>query len=193
MLGSTGSTCPPERLTWVPVFVLVGGWPGSGKSTLSTLLATGFDLPLLAKDVVKQALMDHEGLPTDVGASRRMGERAVVALLHTARHLDGAVIDSTWRPYTRPLVEQMSGRKVEVRCVVPRRLAEERYRARPARAGHFDAERVDEELWQPVPPLGVGPLLEVDTSRPVDVPDLVARIRDAVRAEPGGSRRARAE
>ncbi len=42
--------------------------------------------------------------------------------------------------------------------------------------GHRD--RGEDELWgRPVEPLGVGPLVEVDTSGPVDVPALAGRIR----------------
>ena len=52
---------------------------------------------------------------------------------------------------------------------------------RPARAaaatGHLDLERDERELWgAPVAPLGVGPLLEVDTRGPVDVPAAARRI-----------------
>lgn len=48
--------------------------------------------------------------------------------------------------------------------------------ARDAR--HMDHSRSPEELWdRPVDALGVGPLLEVDTERPVDVTGLAARIR----------------
>lgn len=38
-------------------FVLVTGWPGSGKSTLAAALGP----PLLAKDEIKEALMDALG------------------------------------------------------------------------------------------------------------------------------------
>ena len=44
-------------------FVLVAGWPASGKSTLATGLAAELGLPLLAKDEIKEALMDGLGRP----------------------------------------------------------------------------------------------------------------------------------
>lgn len=50
------------------LFVLVGGWPGSGKSTLAVALAAELGLPLLAKDEVKEALVDALGGPVDVPA-----------------------------------------------------------------------------------------------------------------------------
>lgn len=42
-------------------FVLVAGWPGSGKSTLAAALAAELGLPLLAKDEIKEALMEEPG------------------------------------------------------------------------------------------------------------------------------------
>jgi adenylate kinase family enzyme len=40
------------------MFVLVAGPPGSGKSTLARPLAEQLNLPLMAKDPIKEALMD---------------------------------------------------------------------------------------------------------------------------------------
>ena len=39
-------------------FVLVADWPGSGKSTLAAALAAEPGLPLLAKDEMKEALVE---------------------------------------------------------------------------------------------------------------------------------------
>jgi hypothetical protein len=68
---------------------------------------------------------------------------------------------------------------VEVRCLVPVELARSRYRARAAgrHIGHLDADRTYDELWaEPVRPLKVGPLIEVDTSGPVDIVALAAQL-----------------
>jgi predicted kinase len=162
------------------LFVLVGGWPGSGKSTLSIALAAELGLALLAKDEIKEALADAFGAPADVAASQRLGRAAVLAVLRVALRCPGAVLDSTWFDYTRPLVDRLPGRLVEVRTALPRELARERYYARADRRhpGHLDRERTEHELWgQPVGPLGVGRLIEVDTGAPVDVPALAARLR----------------
>lgn len=40
------------------IFVLVGGWPASGKSTLSVALSKELEVPYLSKDEVKESLMD---------------------------------------------------------------------------------------------------------------------------------------
>lgn len=162
------------------MFVLVGGWPGSGKSTLAAALGPRLGLPVLAKDEVKEALADEFGWPGTVAESRRLGRAAVLVVLRLARRCPGAVLDSTWFEYTRPLVAALPGPVVEVRCVVPVEVARARYRARAAgrHPGHLDHDRDEAELWgEPVRPLGVGPLIEVDTTVPADIEALAGAIR----------------
>ena len=78
------------------LFLLVGGWPGSGKSTLALALAAELDLPLLAKDEIKEALADGLGPPADVAASQRLGRAAAawIAVRPPARSL----VHSDFRP-----------------------------------------------------------------------------------------------
>jgi predicted kinase len=160
-------------------FVLVGGWPGSGKTTLSRALADELGVACLSKDELKEALMDEAGAPATVEESRERGRAAVEALLLAAQEHVAAVIDSTWYPYSLPLVRRLPGPFVEVRCRVDLALAQERYRARLRDPRHLDGLRTDAELWgSEVPQLGVGPLIEVDTGGPVDV----GRVADQVRA-----------
>jgi predicted kinase len=166
------------------LFVLVGGWPGSGKSTLARPLAAELSLCLLVKDEIKEALADALRTPADVAESRRLGRAAVLAMLRTARECRGAVLDSTWFEYTEPLVRDLPGQVVEVRCVLPVEMAKARYRARTGRRhpGHLDVARDDDELWgERHRPLGIGPVLDVDTSGPVDVADVARRVREAAR------------
>ena len=160
------------------LYVLVGGWPASGKSTLASALAAELGLALLSKDAIKEALMDALGAPASVEESRRLGRAAVHAALRAALDVPGAVIDSTWFDYTRPLVARLQGTRVEVRCHVPLQTARARFDARVRDGRHLDLQRTAEELWgEPVAPLGVGPLIDVDTSRPVDIRALARRIR----------------
>ena len=169
-------------------FVLVGGWPASGKTTLARGLAAELATSYLSKDEVKEALMDALGTPATVEESRRLGVAAVHAVLRIARGCRGAVIDSTWYPYAAPLARSLPGPVVEVRCRLDRELARERFAARLRDARHLDDRRTDDELWgSEVLPLGLGPLLEVDTSGPVDVPALAQEVRRAKRSAHGAT------
>ena len=170
--------------TWV--FVLVAGPPGSGKSTLAAPLASELSLPLLVKDAIKDALIEVLGAAATVEDSRELGRASVMAMLTVARTSPGAVLDSTFYPYTLPHLRALPGQLIEIRCVCPRLVVEARYRARSgtrARGrGYFDAERPAEELWNEhhLTPTGLGPLIEVDTTDQVDVAAVAAQVRSAV-------------
>lgn len=159
--------------------MLVAGWPAAGKSTLARALAAQLRLPLLAKDEIKEALMDGLGRPETVAESQRLGRAAVLAMLRVASHCPGAVVDSTWFSYALPLARALPGRLVEVHCIVPVELARARYRARAEQrhAGHLDEARTEDELWGlPIRPLRLGRVIRVDTSGEVDIVGLASRL-----------------
>ncbi|HEU4567456.1 MAG TPA: AAA family ATPase [Marmoricola sp.] len=166
-----------------PLHVLVGGPPASGKSTLAPALARELGLPLLAKDTVKEALVDVLGAD-DVDASRRLGRAAVEVLFALAREAGSAVVESVWhRSYAPAQVARLPGDVVEVFCRAPLEVLTARYRERAGtrHGGHFDAVRTPEELFGPEtcePLAGPWPLVEVDTSRPVEVVALARLVRD---------------
>ena len=81
-------------------YVVVSGPPASGKSSLAPALATALDLPLLAKDVVKDALVDVLGAP-DLPRSRELGRAAVHVLLAVARTAGRGVLEGVWFDYAR--------------------------------------------------------------------------------------------
>lgn len=156
----------------------MGGWPGSGKTTLSRTLALELGVPYLAKDEVKETLMDALGAPDDVEASHALGRAAVRAVMAVAAQCPAAVVDSTWFPYALPLAAALPGPVVEVRCCVPLAVARERYRDRTRDPRHLDGFRDEDELWgAEVAPLGLGPLVEVETTGAVDVPAVAASVR----------------
>jgi predicted kinase len=59
--------------------VVVSGPSGSGKSAVAPAIAAELDLPLLAKDTIKEALMSILAVP-DVEASRKMGRAAMAVM-----------------------------------------------------------------------------------------------------------------
>jgi hypothetical protein len=72
------------------------------------------------------------------------------------------VLDSTWFDYAIPLARTLPGQR---------------------HAGHLDRARGDDELWgEPVRSLGLGPVVQVDTSGPVDVAGLAATLAEVLSA-----------
>lgn len=62
---------------------------------------------------------------------------------------------------------------------MPRELARARYQVQAAarHVGHLDADRTDAEvLGEPDQPLGLGPVITLDTSAPVNIPWLAATL-----------------
>lgn len=164
------------------VYVCVSGPPASGKSTLAPLLAARLGLPLLAKDTIKDALMQTMP-PADIEASRKLGRAAVAAMFALAAESSaGAVLESVFhRSRAAADIRALPGPFVEVFCRCDRAVALARYRARAGTraAGHFDDARTNDDLWDPevTEPVGGGwPLLVVDTNARVDFGRVVADV-----------------
>lgn len=169
------------------LYVLVSGPPGSGKSTLAPPIAERLDLPLIAKDTIKDALMSVMP-PGNVQESQRLGRASVAAMFAVAAEAPrGAVLESVfYRSRALDDVRGLPGRVVEVFCRCDSDVAVARYRARAGArsAGHFDHIRTPDELRNPEvtePVAGGWPVLEVDTSEPVDVLEVLADV-EAVRS-----------
>ena len=180
---STGSASTPEGAADpTALFVVVSGPPGSGKSTLSSGLASTLGLSLLSKDTIKEALLAR--LPAaDIAASRELGRASVDVLLSVAMTSRGAVLDSVWhRHEAAERLRALPGLVVEVHCRVPAEVARRRYAERTGSraAGFFDDERGEGELVneQTANPVNGGwPVIVVDTSASVDIDALTKRIR----------------
>jgi predicted kinase len=154
--------------------VLVTGPPASGKTTLAQPLAHQLGLPLLGKDTIKEALFDALGTG-DRAWSRRLGAASYAVLLELARELPAAVLDANFYPDHGPGLLQACQRPIEIFCRCPAAEVERRFTRRaPARhPGHVDHvmdAQLKAALDGGVSPLGLGgPVLEVDTSSPVNV------------------------
>lgn len=159
------------------VYVLVTGLPGSGKTTIAEPLAAALDLPLLARDTIKEALWDALG-GGDLAWSRRLGAASAEAFWRLAAQARSAVLDNFFHRAFAHRLEALGGPLVEVHCACPPRLARERYVNRRRHPCHFDltygVDMFDEWVRHDAGPLALGPVLSVDTSGAVDV-DAVAR------------------
>lgn len=164
--------------------VIVNGPPGSGKSSLAPALADALDLPLLAKDAVKETLLDELGY-ADRAESRRLGAAAGEVLWTVLATLpNGAVVESWLAPslhdvvragLTRARVERF----VEVWCSCPPQEVRRRYAARDRHPGHYDDALLSDldEVLAGAEPLALGPVLQVRTDHPVDIAAVAATVR----------------
>lgn len=148
---------------------MVGGLPGTGKTTVATRLAAEVDAVLISSDVVRRELL---GAGVITGGGTGFGEglysaqnKAVVygALLERANmHLlagRSVVLDASWidgaeRAYAIALAEQTCSSARVMQCVVDEGIAADRiaHRCDPAsdatpHIAHVMAEHSGEDIW----------------------------------------------
>lgn len=68
--------------------IIVTGLPATGKSRFARTLASSLDLPLLAKDAIKEPLLDALGA-VDAAASRRLSDLSFELLFALAAQIPG--------------------------------------------------------------------------------------------------------
>jgi predicted kinase len=129
---------------------LVTGLPATGKSTLARALARALAVPLLAKDAIKEPLLEILGAE-DPAASRRLSDASFAALFALAdaqlAATGAVVLEGNFRvgehePALRALLVRHAVPCTQVLCRVPEPLRQTRLKARAADAtrhpGHRD-------------------------------------------------------
>jgi hypothetical protein len=90
------------------------------------------------------------------------------------------LIEANFRPYSgyeRAKLSDLGGRPVEVHCLCPPDVAVARYNTRITHPVHVIATLSAEAMAEYDRPVGVGDLVTVDTTGPVDVAAVAAQVR----------------
>lgn len=179
-MGRTAAWIPSD---WIDVqtIILVTGPPAAGKSTLATALAEQLGFPVVDKDVIKEALFDQLGTG-DREWSLSLSQASLDVMLRLAQNFEAGIFAGNFSLETAPGLAELSSPPIEVFCRCPTDELVRRIKSRKRHAGHLD-DQTAREVARGVPssePLALGgPVLEVDTSREVDVARVVDWIRTA--------------
>jgi cytidylate kinase/N-acetylglutamate synthase-like GNAT family acetyltransferase len=173
-------------------FVIVSGLPGSGKSTLGRQLADALGIELLDKDTVLERLFDLKGVK-DLAWRRELSRESDAILRSKAIASNGAVLVSHWRLPGMPAqsgtptewLSELSEKIINVHCTCSPEIAAERFAHRKRHAGHCDSERSYSEILESIQALSgidrlnIGQTVEVDTSHPPNLDDVLRAVREA--------------
>lgn len=167
--------------------ILVNGVPASGKSTVARDLSRCLRVPLLGLDTVKEALFSELGAG-DRLYNRKMGRASFAAIwaLVGAFPPGSTVVVDAWFGF-QPVdfvQDHVKAADVTIACEVwchadPDAIAQ-RYldRCVHRHAGHLGPEYAPElrALAERARPLGLAPLVEIDTATPVDIPAIMRSV-----------------
>jgi predicted kinase len=172
------------RIGRVSRIAYVSGRLGAGKSTLAAPLAAELGYSLVTKDLIKETLHDALYVPgdgeVDEAWSQRLGAASWELLFTLAARAGDMVIEANFHPYSELEVDKLRGlgdRVVEVHCACPAEVAVARYNARLRHEVHWLTTATLATMDRYDRPVGVGSLITVDTTGPVDVASVAAEVR----------------
>jgi predicted kinase len=177
--------------------VIVLGQPGTGKTTMSTLLGQRLGLPVLHRDAFKEIIFDTLGWSTRAW-SRQVGATSYHLLYYVAELLlqtgQDFIVESNFSTaYDTPRWQELQGQYgfqvVQLRCVTSASVLYQRLLKRSSAAerhpGHGDVEDLPginvAALCDAAPLVLPGPILTLDTSDGAsDYDALVQRIEHLI-------------
>lgn len=164
---------------------MVSGAPGAGKSSLAVPLAAALGFALVSKDRIKESL--HDGLAgpaePDLAWSRRLGAAAMELLWAMAADAPAVVVEANFRPhdeYQRMRLSALAAGRatVEAYCACPPEVAVRRYneRGRATHPVHVLRSLPLSAMAEYDRPVGIGSLVTVDTTLPLDPASTAATV-----------------
>ncbi len=167
--------------------VLVNGVPASGKSGVARELARATGWPILSLDTIKNPFLEEiEGV--DRPFNRKLGRASLKAMFSLAAEAPAGttiIMDAWFGFQPRDLVRELIASSgvdtiAEIWCSAPPRIIGDRYAARTANRlpGHPGADYVPEliALAARAEPLRAGSVIDVDTTRTVDIAALAGAL-----------------
>ena len=163
--------------------VVVTGVPGAGKTTLGSAIAIALGVPFLSLDAIKESLYARGAGNRDAYQLRLAAEAELAVRLTAA---EGTVVVDIWVAPERDterittLLQRQGKFIIELMCRVPAYVAVTRYVRRRRSGPHLPADEPTLERIQDavdvLEPLGIGCCIEVDTSRPVNLDEVLDRL-----------------
>lgn len=169
--------------------IVVTGLPASGKSTIGKQLADALQFKYLDKDDYLERLYEERGVGS-TSWRQALSRESDAQFICDAKFLESAVLVSHWRTTENSnsgtatdWLSECFTTVVELHCSCRTEIAVSRFHHRDRHPGHLDRLKSEESTlqwfanYQQGLPLGVGPLVVIETDNIVLLPEIIYNIR----------------